>query len=109
MHNRIVEVMKSDVKNLIVATFKPFSPEKIILFGSHARADSDESSDIDLLVIYETDKAFLDRLKELYLAWDIPKAVDILAYTPEEFRSLAAESAFVQDAVGEGEVLYEKR
>lgn len=101
--------MKSDVKNRIVSIFKAFDPYKIVLFGSHARAESDEWSDVDLIVVYETDKAFLDRLKELYLAWDIPKAVDILAYTPEEFHRMAAESPFVQDVLKEGEVLYEKR
>jgi len=101
--------MISDLKNSILATFEPFDPDKIILFGSHARIDADESSDIDLMVIYKTKKAFLERLKELYLAWDIPKAVDILAYTPEEFQTMHAENPFVQDAVAEGEVLYEKQ
>jgi uncharacterized protein len=101
--------MKSDLKKGILAAFRPFDPEKIILFGSHARAEADEGSDIALMVIYRTEKAFLDRLKELYLAWDIPKAVDILAYTPEEFLTMTEESPFVQDAVAEGEVLYEKQ
>ncbi len=101
--------MKSDLKKGILAAFRPFDPEKIILFGSHARAEADEGSDIDLMVIYKTEKAFLERLKELYLAWDIPKAVDILAYTPEEFFRMTEESPFVQDAIAEGEVLYEKQ
>jgi uncharacterized protein len=101
--------MDSELKKDILAAFRPFDPEKIILFGSQGRAEADEGSDIDLLVIYRTEKAFLDRLKELYLAWNIPKAVDILAYTPEEFLRMTQESAFVQDAVAEGEVLYEKQ
>ena len=46
---------------------------------------ADESSDVDLFVVYRTDKRFLDRLGALYALWDIPIAVDILAYTPEEF------------------------
>jgi predicted nucleotidyltransferase len=100
--------MNADLKDSILNAFKSFDPEKIILFGSHARSESDQWSDIDLIVIYETDKAFLDRLKELYLAWKIPKAVDILAYTPEEFNRMTLESPFVQDAVAEGQVLYEK-
>jgi predicted nucleotidyltransferase len=109
LENGIVQAMNSALKNRIVATFKPFGPEQIILFGSQARAESDEWSDVDLLVIYKTRKTFLDRLKELYLAWDIPKAVDILAYTPEEFHRMAEESPFIKDAVEKGEVLYEKR
>jgi len=95
------------LKTEIIATFKPFNPHKIILFGSIGRQDFDEDSDVDLIVIYETDKRFMERLKELYLSWNIPKAVDILAYTPSEFKTMAVENSFVQDAISEGEVIYE--
>jgi predicted nucleotidyltransferase len=97
-----------ELKNKIISIFKPFDPEKIILFGSLARGEGDEVSDIDLIVIYQTDKAFLDRMKELYLSWSIAKAVDILAYTPGEFEKMMDESSFVAEAVREGEVLYER-
>lgn len=97
-----------DLKKRIIDTFIPFNPEKIILFGSMAREDWDELSDIDLIVVYHTDKPFMDRLKELYLSWDISRAVDILAYTPAEFDRMMNESFFVQDAVKEGEVIYER-
>jgi len=92
----------------IVRIFKPFDPEKIILFGSRARGDEDEESDIDLIVVYNTTKAFLDRLKELYAAWNISRAVDILAYTPEEFNRMMKESFFIQQATSSGEILYER-
>ena len=39
-----------------------YGPEKVILFGSAARGDVDEYSDIDLIVIKETDKRFVQRL-----------------------------------------------
>jgi predicted nucleotidyltransferase len=42
------------------------APLRIILFGSRARGDSDEASDADLIVVYRTEKRFLDRLAELY-------------------------------------------
>ena len=45
--------------------------------------------------------------KELYEHWDIPKAVDILAYTPEEFDRLMLENHFVIDAVQQGVLLYD--
>jgi predicted nucleotidyltransferase len=98
-----------DIKNKIPNLFRPFNPKKIILFGSCSWKGEawDEFSDIDLIIIYETPKSFLDRLKELYLAWDIPRPVDILAYTPDEFKTMVQENAFVQDAVNKGEVLYE--
>ena len=97
-----------ELKDKIVSIFKPFDPEKIILFGSLARGKWDELSDIDLIVIYQTDKTFLHRMKELYLSWSIAKAVDILAYTPAEFDQMMNESSFVAEAVKEGEVLYER-
>jgi len=42
------------------------------------------------------------------MSWNIPKAVDILAYTPYEFEEMVKESFFIQDAVREGEVIYER-
>jgi hypothetical protein len=42
------------------------------------------------------------------MAWDLPKGVDILAYTPDEFAELMGTRAFVQDAVASGRVLYER-
>ncbi|WP_448383587.1 nucleotidyltransferase domain-containing protein [Desulfosoma sp.] len=96
------------LKEKIISTFRRFDPEKIILFGSRARGDHDGLSDVDLILVYSTEKRFLDRLEELYLAWDTPVALDLLAYTPEEFNRLLDENPFVQEAVKQGEVLYEK-
>ena len=100
--------MKIDtLKKQIITTFKPFKPEKIILFGSLARGDWDEESDVDVIVVYKTEKSFLDRLKELYQSWNIPKGVDILAYTPAEFMEMSSSNYFVQDAIENGELIYE--
>ena len=92
----------------IVATFKPFNPKKIILFGSISKKDFDEDSDVDLIIVYDTEKRFMDRLRELYSQWNIPKAVDILAYTPTEFEMMSSNSFFVKDALTEGKIIYEK-
>ena len=93
----------------ILRVFLPFGPERIVQFGSGARGDADEFSDIDIIVVYPTEKRFLERLEELYLAWDLPRAIDILAYTPDEFEAMAAaDNPFLSKALEEGEVLYEK-
>ena len=98
----------NEIKKQIISAFMPFEPDKIILFGSITRDDWDEYSDVDVIVVYETDKSFLERLKELYMSWDIPKAIDILAYTPAEFVEMAADSYFIQDVVTDGELIYER-
>ena len=100
---------KSELKKAIVSSYKKINPLKIILFGSWCRDEEDKYSDVDIIVIYETKKRFLDRLKELYLMWDIPVAFDILAYTPAEFeRMLKEENPFIKKISREGEVIYER-
>jgi len=98
---------KAELKRRISACFAPFQPQLILLFGSWARNQTDMCSDADIIIVYETPKRFLERLKELYMSWDLPLAVDILAYTPDEFNAMRYESSFMQDAIQEGEVIYE--
>jgi predicted nucleotidyltransferase len=61
------------------------SPARIVLFGSHARGDAGEDSDIDLLVIepeVEDRAREMVRLRRLLRPLRIP--VDILVYSAEE-------------------------
>ncbi len=99
---------KDQIREAAIRSFGRFDPERILLFGSRARGEDDPESDVDLLLVYQTQKRFVERLEELYLAWELPVAVDILAYTPEEFRALLRERPFVQDIVAEAEVIYER-
>lgn len=96
-----------DLDERIRAIFAPIHPRLLLLFGSRARGDADELSDIDIIVVYDTEKRFLDRLAELYRLWDLPGAVDILAYTPEEFTRMKETSDFVATAVEQGRVIFE--
>ena len=70
----------------IVRVLKHYEPERIIFFGSGARGDADEHSDYDLVVIKDTDRPFLERLRDMvpYLV-KLARPIDILVYTPEEF------------------------
>lgn len=100
---------KEELKKSIISLYKKLNPVKIILFGSWCKEEEDKYSDVDIIVIYETKKRFLDRLKELYLIWDIPIAFDILAYTPEEFDNMLKEkNPFIERINREGEVIYER-
>jgi predicted nucleotidyltransferase len=80
--------------------------QQVILFGSAARGRPRMTSDLDLLVVMETSKRFLDRLDELYRLLDPQIATDLLVYTPEEFSRLRETSPLVRQAVAEGRVLY---
>lgn len=79
--------------------------QQVILFGSAARGEARFGSDLDLLVVLETDLNFVERLAFLYRTL-LPRVdVDILAYTPEEMADLQESNPFVRRALAEGERL----
>ena len=85
--------------------------EKVHLFGSWARDEADETSDLDVVVIMPSQSPFLSRMQQIGRSLPLSMgAVDILAYTPEEWRTMLAEgNAFAEMVMEEGKVLYEKQ
>ena len=85
-------------------------PEKIILFGSQGRGMARPHSDIDLLVIAQSDQPRYRRAAPIYGALsDILAAMDIVVYSPQEVEEWSGvPQAFVTTAVRQGTVLYEK-
>ncbi|MBM3934092.1 MAG: nucleotidyltransferase domain-containing protein [SAR202 cluster bacterium] len=83
---------------------------KAILFGSYANGIADRYSDIDLIIVVDTDLKWTRRyelFEGLIQAW--PRAMDVLIYTPQEFDTMLAEGrAFLEDAVQQGVVIYEE-
>jgi predicted nucleotidyltransferase len=93
----------------VLEQLKGYDPEKVILFGSAARGDTDEYSDIDLIVIKETGRRFVQRLIDVteFLPRDL--AIDAFVYTPKEFdRMVEAENPLIEQALKDGVVVYEK-
>lgn len=92
-----------DVVRRIVSEYGPV--EKILLFGSAARGEQDEASDLDLIVIKQTSERFLRRLLSVPA---LPVAADVFVYTPEEFAQMQAhENPFVLAALKDAIVLYD--
>ena len=69
------------------AAFAASSPARVILFGSYARGDADDDSDLDLLVIERrvTDKA-AEYLKLHRAIGPMGVGVDVLVLSQEEFQ-----------------------
>jgi len=95
----------------VLERLKEYQPEKIILFGSYARDEADEYSDLDIVVVKKTAKRFLERLIEVAKLIDNDLGnVDVFVYTPEEFeRMIEWENPFIERVLKEGRVLYEKK
>lgn len=61
------------------------------VFGSFAVDSMTHHSDVDLIIVKETTTPFLNRAQEFGDLYDIGPQLDVLVYTPEEFRSLIHE------------------
>ena len=87
-----------------------YEPEKIILFGSLARGETHEWSDIDLIIVKDTDASYGERVKALTpLIRDRLVGADILVYSLEEYESAREkDAAFLREAEKDGVVLYER-
>jgi predicted nucleotidyltransferase len=100
------EIVAEAVRRIVGVT----RPTKVILFGSRARNEARPDSDLDLLVIHESNQPRYTRAAPIYTALaDVPVEVDVMVYTPaevEEWREVP--QAFVTTAVREGKVLYER-
>lgn len=82
--------------------------ERVVLFGSVGRGEpAGLSSDLDLLVVWDTPLGFLERTLELYRRLQPRVAADLLVYTPEEMTRMR-HTPMVRQALAEGKVLYEK-
>ena len=97
--NDIVQRLKTQLK-----------PVKVILFGSYASGTARDDSDIDLLIVADTDLPPVERfaLVSRMLA-DFPVAFDIIVKTPEEYnrwRNIVNDIVYFADKYGQ--VLYEQ-
>jgi len=98
------EKMQAAIERLVAVA----QPTKIILFGSQARGDADDHSDVDLLVIkphvadrYEEMVRLQRSLRGLLLP------VDLLVVSEHEFEERANRPGTIERAVQrEGRVLY---
>ena len=82
--------------------------ERVILFGSHARQQATLGSDVDLMVVAESDLPRFKRSRELYkLFRPYPFAMDLVVYTPQEIEQASQSPlSFVSRVLGEGKTVY---
>ena len=99
-----------EIQRMVNRIVKEFHPERIILFGSHARDEAGSDSDVDLLIVMPVDGSRRDKAVEIGVALHnvrIPK--DIIVTTPEEFEWRKEIAGTIErPAVLEGKTLYAK-
>lgn len=92
----------------LVAQLKRRGAKKVLLFGSLARGEVREDSDLDLIVVLESpEKNPVKRLAQLYSDMEFQEAADLRVYTPEEFER-AKNRFFLREVLKEAIELYDE-
>ena len=110
MSGLIAEVTSEAIDRIVQHIVEQFHPEKVILFGSYAYGTPDEDSDVDLLVVMETDENTLHASATISASIDHIFPIDILVWKPGKLEaSFARRGNFATEVLTRGKVLYEAR
>lgn len=98
------------IQSLLSPVFNSNQVNQVFLIGSHARQSDTRKSDLDLMIIMETDKRFFDRFDAFNELFDLleGQALDLLIYTPEELKRIS-NRPFIRTLLKEGQLIYEHR
>ena len=101
-------LLQAELDRFIQVVMGLMKPLLIMVYGSFARGEVGEWSDLDLVVVAETDRPFYERSKAVLKEVRPMVGMDVLVYTPVEWEGLR-ERPFVRDEIrGRGRVVYER-
>jgi uncharacterized protein len=107
MDKRTVLAVVERFRQCIAA--RGITPQKVILYGSHASGSNSPESDIDIVVISEdfAGKSYWERIDILAdVIYEIFAPLEAVAMTPDEWER---GDSFIVDFARNGEVLYAAR
>jgi predicted nucleotidyltransferase len=103
----VTDTLLEGITRRIVEKFQPY---KVILFGSYAYGAPDLESDVDLLVVMDSDESMaqcIRRVTEVAKVRFLP--MDIIVRTPAELAErLAMGDFFLAEILEKGKVLYRR-
>lgn len=103
--NRIPMAAIEDVVGQIAARFQP---RQIILFGSYAAGQPRPDSDVDLMVVMDTQLSGAQQVVKILTSINYRFGLDLLVYTPERLaQRVALGDPFVNEILQLGRVMYE--
>ena len=104
--------LSDELRQRIRESFEPLHPEKVIVFGSYAHGGAGRDSDIDLIVVLDSEavpRTYHERMMNRLLvrraldALNRDYALDVLVYTrPEWQRFQDSDSAFAKEVAQQG-------
>ena len=98
------------IDKIIPIIISKASPDQIVLFGSYARGENKEKSDIDLLIIKKELKNSFSIIDSIYMAFyenKIKIPVDLLAIDYDRYNEINNEIGYIYKTIKEqGRVIY---
>ena len=103
-------LLDAELKRFIKVASEELDAEKVILFGSFARAEGmHEWTDLDLVIVAETRLPFPQRIKRLLERVRPKVGADVFVYTPSEWEYMKSQRPFIKEEVlKKGRVVYER-
>jgi predicted nucleotidyltransferase len=102
---------QQQINAMISEIVSGYHPEKIYLFGSYAKGNQNENSDIDLFIVKDTNKTRSDRNREVrkYIKTYPKNGLDVFVLTPAELKQGMQEVVNIgKEAVTTGKLVYER-
>ncbi|MDI6803291.1 MAG: nucleotidyltransferase domain-containing protein [Bacteroidota bacterium] len=101
-------ITMKEIRAIAKRIAEKFNVEKIILFGSYAYGKPKAGSDVDLLIVMNTDKRHYELRYQIYsILEDFKSPVDVVIKKPEDVRAASrSRDWFLQDIVNKGRVIY---
>jgi len=102
--------VQDKIDQIVRRVVEQFRPEKIVLFGSHARGSAGPDSDVDLLVVMPVEGSRREMTVAVRMALhDIRVPKDILLVTPDEMEMYCdIVGHIIYPAVREGRVRHDR-
>lgn len=98
--------IQSQIDSIRNQLVKKYKPQKIILFGSYAYGQPAPDSDVDLLVVADTDKKFHERVQEVRICLPKDRSFDLIVLTPLEYQKAKVKNALLLEIEAKGKVIY---
>jgi len=103
-----MEKNAKEIQSLCRQIVENFSPQKIILFGSHAYGKPMTDSDVDLLVVMPFECRSVDQAIKIRQRIFPKMPLDLLARTPAQIEErLNSGDIFIKEIIECGKILYE--
>jgi predicted nucleotidyltransferase len=98
-----------EVENILKQLIRLYKPQKVVLFGSLAKGEVNEGTDIDLFIIKsDVPELGVNRIRQLDELIKYNLATDFIVYRPDELEQrLKLGDPFVKAVLQEGKVLYD--